>query len=575
LAGREAIAGAEAKKEAAGKSGKEMSPDVAEAGKKDSAKVRYVRIVVGANKKMTFEGAETNWDGIEALLAKVPNRESTVLEVAIATDDVTVREMNDAIGAASHYGRTLRFKYTSYIGVHPIGSRGTGEEQPKPNGEGLSPKKDGGKGATSGSKLTLPNGGTVELVAVGPHDSKGETWWSPDGSPLKETPWTTWKNKDVDGNGGRLARKFAFRFRNMGENVDTGAWLLRVDGATGGQMVGAFDSAGKEVPGALTLAASFDPQVKMESISIGVAARPRRLVLRVDRSGKVISGIKEWTDAPTRVLTAEHKEPGQIGSRPGTNAEAFFGFLRPGFYEFDTTVVAIDIQGNKHYAFGFPIYHDDIGGDTIKRLDTDEGRLHYGSGFDIPLSRVKEFRVLARSHKLDYDWFTFENVSLEAGHRTEPKARVDQLVAPGPLSQRLVFKPQPGKAGETNWTMLGVWNDGSGKSVERVMANVTMDGEFPVQRPREKEPVFKVKLRSGTDESLKLLVTDSKGLAAEHAIERGKPLSLTLEGKTYQLLYPETSVGLEDPAETPFAVIIVTRKLEVAHEAKDGTSRKK
>src|SRR5687767_1278683 len=31
----------------------------------------------------------------------------------------------------------------------------------------------------------LPSGGRLELVAVSYHPSKGERWWSPDGSPLR------------------------------------------------------------------------------------------------------------------------------------------------------------------------------------------------------------------------------------------------------------------------------------------------------------------------------------------------------------------------------------------------------
>ena len=31
-----------------------------------------VRVVVGPNKTLTFEGEATNWDGVEAMLQKVP-----------------------------------------------------------------------------------------------------------------------------------------------------------------------------------------------------------------------------------------------------------------------------------------------------------------------------------------------------------------------------------------------------------------------------------------------------------------------------------------------------------------------
>jgi beta-lactamase regulating signal transducer with metallopeptidase domain len=86
---------------------------------RQSKPAKFVRILVASNNKITFEGQETTWDTCAALLEKVPDRASTVLEVAIASDDITVRAMNDAIGRASALGRQLGFQYTSYIGVHP------------------------------------------------------------------------------------------------------------------------------------------------------------------------------------------------------------------------------------------------------------------------------------------------------------------------------------------------------------------------------------------------------------------------------------------------------------------------
>ena len=47
-------------------------------------------------------------------------------------------------------------------------------------------------------------------------------------------------------------------------------------------------------------------------------------------------------------------------------------------------------------------------------------------------------------------------------------------------------------------------------------------------------------------------------------MHRGKPLSWKLNGKTYELLYPQTNVALDTPAESPFASIIVTCRVEEA-----------
>ena len=100
-------------------------PSPAIAGYLDAAPPPAVRVVVGPNNDLTFEGEKTTWDTLSALLQKVPDPSSKVLEVAISTDDLSVREMNDAVGNASHFGRMFGFKYSSYIGVHPLGSKGS------------------------------------------------------------------------------------------------------------------------------------------------------------------------------------------------------------------------------------------------------------------------------------------------------------------------------------------------------------------------------------------------------------------------------------------------------------------
>src|SRR5262249_5958946 len=46
---------------------------------------------------------------------------------AISSDDISVREMNNAIEAAERCGLPSGFKYVSYTGVHPLGSKGTSD----------------------------------------------------------------------------------------------------------------------------------------------------------------------------------------------------------------------------------------------------------------------------------------------------------------------------------------------------------------------------------------------------------------------------------------------------------------
>ncbi len=84
----------------------------------------FVRLVVG-KAGMTFQGERTTLEGLPLLLEKVPNRQQTVLEVARASDDVTLKEWDHALNRASALARQFGFEYTSDIGLHPLGSRGS------------------------------------------------------------------------------------------------------------------------------------------------------------------------------------------------------------------------------------------------------------------------------------------------------------------------------------------------------------------------------------------------------------------------------------------------------------------
>ena len=320
--------------------------------------------------------------------------------------------MNNAIGTASHYGRQFGFKYTSYIGVHPLGSKGTRPEVTSATDETKRSAQGPSANSPNNCILKLPDGSSVEFLGIAPHPAAGQTWWSPNGTPLEKAPWPS-GGGELKG-GDRLYRQFAFLFHDPGKNVDIGHWNFHSNGATGGALVGAFDSAGKAVPGALVIASSFDKDAKDSTISVGIAARPRRFALSVDAKGKKIVGDKDWLAEATKVRVASHEEQGGFD-----RIQTFFGVDRADIFDFDLEVVAIDVDGNKNYASGLPVYHQDESSNksAIQPYRASE----WGFGFSIPLSQVKEFRILARSNKSDYNWFTFENVSLQAGHRTNPK----------------------------------------------------------------------------------------------------------------------------------------------------------
>jgi hypothetical protein len=91
---------------------------------KSAATRSFVRLVVDES-QLTFEGKETRWEQLPELLEKVPNRASTVLELAIDSDRLTIAQLNDAQARAGILSRRAGFEYLSYVGVQPLGSKGS------------------------------------------------------------------------------------------------------------------------------------------------------------------------------------------------------------------------------------------------------------------------------------------------------------------------------------------------------------------------------------------------------------------------------------------------------------------
>ncbi len=93
-------------------------------GKAEGSQRKFVRLVVD-KAAMTFEGQPITWDDVGALLEKVPERKNTVLEFGVASDQITVRQQNEWFGKCVALAPGLGFEYASFIGIHPLGSKGT------------------------------------------------------------------------------------------------------------------------------------------------------------------------------------------------------------------------------------------------------------------------------------------------------------------------------------------------------------------------------------------------------------------------------------------------------------------
>ncbi len=96
----------------------------------------FVMLVVRWWDKLTFQGQETTWEELPSLLAKVPNRKHTVLEVAMSSEPeavrlrttasgkiITIEQKEDAMGRAGVLQRQYGFESVRHGGVRQLGSR--------------------------------------------------------------------------------------------------------------------------------------------------------------------------------------------------------------------------------------------------------------------------------------------------------------------------------------------------------------------------------------------------------------------------------------------------------------------
>lgn len=143
---------------------------------------KFVHIVVGPG-ALTFEGQSTTWEQLPELLAKVPDRAHTVLALAISSDTITVGQLNELQSRNGALAKQHGFEYPSYIGVHPLGYKGTAEQQ---RGAGDAAKSaDDVEGAVAFAKkwLDLAIGGNEKLAnSLAYADGKfiGEVYRHPD-----------------------------------------------------------------------------------------------------------------------------------------------------------------------------------------------------------------------------------------------------------------------------------------------------------------------------------------------------------------------------------------------------------
>ncbi len=92
---------------------------------------KFVLVVAGPG-ALTFEGQSTTWEQLPDLLAKVPDRAHTVLELAVSSDDFTMGQLNELQGRAQPLAKQFGFEYLSFVGIHQLGAKSASSAAPPP-----------------------------------------------------------------------------------------------------------------------------------------------------------------------------------------------------------------------------------------------------------------------------------------------------------------------------------------------------------------------------------------------------------------------------------------------------------
>lgn len=174
-----------------------------------NAQRKFVRLVADKT-ALTFEDQPTSWEEVGALLAKVPDRKNTVLEFAVTSDQITVAQQNEWFQKASALARQHGFEYASFIGIHPLGSKGTSSSSTR----SVPPLAQARPGEY---RVALTNGVTVEVVALTSTPRAGLAWWQPNGALLAESPGDRLGELSGLCPSGKSSVEFAVLFKETGK----------------------------------------------------------------------------------------------------------------------------------------------------------------------------------------------------------------------------------------------------------------------------------------------------------------------------------------------------------------------
>ncbi len=129
--------------------------------------------------------------------------------------------------------------------------------------------------AESAWRQVLPNGVSVELLGVSENPSQGKPWWRPDGSPLKEMPYSS-INATVNPNQKEVGREVAVRLTGLPKEQPDAVWAFMPERTAAGG--GAVNERGAYHEDLRAIAVLLPSSDRFFSVKYGVAAGPWQTV---------------------------------------------------------------------------------------------------------------------------------------------------------------------------------------------------------------------------------------------------------------------------------------------------------
>jgi predicted Ser/Thr protein kinase len=256
----------------------------------------------------------------------------------------------------------------------------------------------------------LPQG-SIELLGICEHPSKGKDWWAPDGSPAQEGPFHT-RGSHSRVHEGQQAREFVIRELDFPADASSTTW--KVESALGFTGGGVVSDDGLDRHDLRMLSVTLPNDLQSTNLRIGVGLDEW---LTLGRSGGG-SGMRS-TSRGGQVLSFSFLDAVQVGSY------------------IQITVVHTINEDWQIRTVAMTDAGEQVSGPSKGMLST--GMSHLTTTFThLSLDNIKDFAFQVRP----YHWVEFRNVSLVAGRKTAAQIRHAAAVPVTPSKTTRPSRPE-------------------------------------------------------------------------------------------------------------------------------------